>query len=69
VSLALASHVRWLDHVYLPVRLKNYEIFTLEPLVNLMEQHGAHLPVPYFVPVNMAFKVITINGDIMLFFI
>jgi len=33
-----------------------------------MEQHGAYLPVLYFVPFNMAFQVLTMNVDIMVFF-
>jgi hypothetical protein len=42
--------------------------FTLELVVNLMEQHWAHLPVLYFIPFNMAFQVLIMNVDIMLFF-
>ena len=42
--------------------------FTLEPVVNLIEQHGAHLPVPYSVPFNIAFQVLALNVDIILFF-
>jgi hypothetical protein len=43
--------------------------FTLEPVVNLMEQYGAHLPVPYFVPFNMAFQVLTVSVDMLFLYV